>query len=138
MLKRLVVIFLIVIAGIITTSCNKNKSVIIFNHYPITEKTIFNNATAFKSGQRIYYIYLTKRDLKTEDIRVKIFTRNADARYAMGSMVYSNDFRLQPGEINYFTDYIVIHQPGHYVMMVYKKDYLWKPDATADFRVDEN
>lgn len=138
MSKKLFLILLLIFTCIFVSSCKKNeKSVILFNHYPITQKNILQNSTIFKTDQRIYYIYLTRRNLTTEDIRVKIFKRSEKANYGYGDMVYSNTFRLRPGEINYFTDYIVFHKAGTYIMHVYRMDYLWKPDAIADFRVDE-
>jgi hypothetical protein len=79
---------------------------------------------------------MTEESLKTEDIRIKIFQRKTDANNAYGAIVYSNDFRLKKGEVNYFTDYLVMHTPGTYIMHVYKKDCLWKADAVADFRVE--
>ena len=136
MSKKTLCFFLIIIIGLFCTACKKNKSLILFNHYPITKDNILNNSTVFTAGERIYYVYLTRKELKTEDIRVKIYKRNWDAKGAYGDVVYSNDFRLKKGEIFYFTDYIVMHKAGNYIMHVYKKDYLWKPDAIADFRVD--
>lgn len=129
----LTVLFLLA-TGLILTGCGKkNQSIILFNRYPITSDNVLNNSTMFKTDERIYFVYMTKKNLKTEDIRIKIFKRSENAGY--GAMVYSNDFRLKKGEINYFTDYIVMHSAGEYHMHVYKKDYLWKPDAIADFKV---
>lgn len=137
MTKKLFSVLLIILISIILTACNKEKSIILFNHYPITHKNILMNSTIFKTDERIYYIYMTKKNLESEDIRIKIFKRSEKANNGYGSMVYSNDFRLKKGEINYFTDYIVLHSPGTYIMHVYKKDYLWKPDAVADFIINE-
>ena len=135
MIKKLICVLCILLCSVLCTSCGEQKSIILFNHYPITPDNFLDNATSFKAGQRIYFLYATKKNLETEDIRVRIYELKVKAKYAIGSMVYSNDFRLKPGEINYFTDYIVMHKPGNYLMMVFKKDYLWKPDAEADFNV---
>ena len=135
--KKIFLVLFLVFCCITFCGCKKNKSVILFNRYPISQKNLLDNSNVFKTDERIYFVYLTKKDLKTEDIRIKIFKRNTDAHDAYGSLVYSNTFHLKKGEVNYFTDYIVMHKPGYYIMHVYKMDYLWKPDAIGDFRVDE-
>lgn len=138
MIKKFFLILILFCTCIFISSCSsKNKSLILFNHRPITQQNLLQNSTIFKTDERIYYIYLTKRNIETEDIRIKIFIRNEKANNGYGDMVYSNTFRIKKGEVNYFTDYLVFHKPGTYIMHVYRMDYLWKPDAIADFRVDD-
>lgn len=135
-INKILTVLLIAITCLTLTGCKiKEKSLILFNHYPITSDNVLDNSTLFKTDERIYFVYMTKKNLTTDDIRIKIFKKSEIAGY--GAMVYSNDFRLKKGEINYFTDYIVMHSAGEYRMHVYKKDYLWKPDAIADFKVVE-
>ncbi|MBR1754602.1 hypothetical protein IJ732_07195 [bacterium] len=136
-IKKIILFFVILILSLGLTACKKEiKSLILFNHYPITSKNVLDNSTLFKTDERIYFVYMTKKNLQTPDIRIKIYklTEHNDFN-SYGDMIYSNDFRLKKGEINYFTDYIVMHSAGSYRMHVYKKDYLWKPDAIADFKV---
>lgn len=135
-ISKFLTVLLIGLSCFVLTGCKiKEKSLILFNHYPITSKNVLDNSTLFKTDERIYFVYMTKKNLETPDIRIKIFKLHEKAGY--GAMVYANDFRLKKGEINYFTDYIVMHSAGEYRMHVYKKDYLWKPDAMADFKVVE-
>ncbi len=137
MIKKLLLLSVLIITIFMVSSCSREeKSLILFNHNPITRLNVLENATDFKVDERIYFIYMTKKNLEGEDIRIKIFKRDSKANGLMNTLVYSNDFRLKKGEINYFTDYIVMQKSGDYAMLVFRKDNLWRADAIADFRVN--
>ena len=52
-------------------------------------------------------------------------------------LVWTRDVRLKDEEINYFTDYFVLHDDGYYFMKVYSKDNPHKVLAAAEFSVQK-
>lgn len=116
-------------------ACNKNSPIILFNKDPITSETLLNNSTQFIKGKCFYYIFITKKPLKVNSIRVRIMKREEKANMCLSKLVYSNDFRLAKDNIYYYSDYLVINEVGYYCMMIYLTDNLRQPIATADFQV---
>ena len=119
------------------SGCNKPKTMILFNHHPITKETLLKNATEFKKGERIYFIFLSQKPLKTEFMRVRILKREEKFNAITSKIMYSNDFRLTKDQIYYFTDYIVMNEAGSYCMAVYNKERMERPLAIADFKVKD-
>lgn len=116
----------------------KPKAVILFNNVPITKENALDNRTSFQTGKRIYYILITKKELKSDTIRVKVYSRKASANNTRNSLVYCNDFRLNKDNVYYYTDYIVMNSAGEYNMAIYSTDRLDVEITSADFKVVEN
>lgn len=135
MYKKFLSIFIIIIFALGLTACDKPKAAILFNNNPITKENILQNPTQFKVDKRFYYIFITEKPLESNIIRVKILKREEKANYEPTKIVYSNDFRLNKDQIFYYTDYIVMHEPGYYYMLIYATNRLDKPLAAADFQV---
>lgn len=131
-MKKLLLICLMVL--FVTTGC-KPKSVILFNNHPITKETILNNSREFKMGKRIYYIFLTPKEITSKYIRVQIVKKDTKIEYWGYAVVYANDFKVMKDQMFYYNDYIVMNEAGYYVMQIFSKDNLTKPMAMADFWV---
>lgn len=129
--------FIFIVACVIffCTACDKPTTIILFNNYPITKENLLNNSTEFKVGKKFYYIFITEKQLESNFIRVRILKREPKADYIANKVVYSNDFRLNKDQIFYYTDYMVMNDTGYYYMLIYSKNRLDKPLATADFQV---
>lgn len=113
----------------------KPTTMILFNTKPITKETVLNNSIEFPVGERIYYLFITEKPLKSDMIRIELRKKEEKAEYWGVKVVYSNDYRLYQDQLFYYNDYIVLHDAGHYYMLIYSKDRLDKPLAVSDFYV---
>ena len=50
-------------------------------------------------------------------------------------LIWTRDVRLKDEEVHYFTDYLVLNEPGYYFMKVYSKDNPHKVLAASEFYV---
>jgi len=128
-------LFLSVAAGLCGCSASRQKNVILFNHEPITKENLLQNATQFDINKRIYYVFMTEDKLSSDFIRVRVMKREEKADFVQSKLAYSNDYRLYKDQIYYYNDYIVMHEAGYYCMVVYAKNRLDIPLASADFQV---
>lgn len=134
--KRLVLIGLFLTVSSIVCGCKKNDdAAILFNTQPINKATILNNSKTFGCGKRIYYIALVEKPLTSDLIRVQILKKDEKTTLAGVKIYYAEDFRLFKDQIYYYTDYVVIYEPGYYIMRVFSKDNTEEPLATSDFYV---
>lgn len=117
------------------SGCKKDDPIILFNRAPITKETILNNSREFRSDDRIYYIFITQKPLKTPYIRVQIYKKDEKVEFWGTKVVYSNDYKLSKDQIYYYDDYVVLRETGHYFMLIFSKDNLGKPVAFSDFFV---
>src|SRR5574344_1998727 len=119
-MKKLLSFILILFLSLNLCACKKKiRSLILFNNNHITKETLLKKSNEFKAGKRIYFIFMTKKPLPTETIRIKIFKRTASARNSVTGLVYCKEFKLKKDNIYYYTDYIVLHNAGDYCMMIY-------------------
>lgn len=132
--KALVSIFL-GLSLCLFSGCGKQKTIILFNKYPITKENLLNNATQFPVDKRIYYIFMTQKPLDTKMVRVKIYKRDEKANYHVTKLVLTVDSKLTKDQVYYYTDYIVMHDTGNYFMAVFAMNSMDKPLAVADFKV---
>ena len=118
-----------------TTACKGDKAGILFNKNPITEENVMDYSTIFKPNTRIYYLVLIPEKIRSRYIYIQIIKKD-NAQERLGYKLYWGDtIRLKDEHINYYTDYIVISQPGAYVMKVYSKDNPQESYAIAEFFV---
>ena len=68
-------------------------------------------------------------------VRIKIYKRDEKANFSVTKVAFTADFKLNKDQVNYYNDYIVMHEPGYYYMAVFAMNSMDKPLATADFRV---
>ncbi len=119
------------------SACDGQKTMILFNQDPITKDNFLNNSNRFVAGKRIYYLFITQKPLKTDFIRIRILKREDKADMAISKVVYSNDFKLTKDQVFYYNDYLVMSSAGYYAMVVYSKNKLDRPLASADFQVTD-
>lgn len=134
--KKLIFTLLLFCSIFIFSGCgHPNHGIILFNKNPITKANLLNNANEFGIGNRLYYIFITEKPLKTNSIRVRILKRDEKANFQITKLVYSNDFRLSKDQVYYYTDYIVLHETGYYCMAIYATNSLDRPLAVGDFKI---
>lgn len=120
---------------LITTACHRPNKIILFNHFPITKDNFAQNASDFNVEQKIYYIFITQKPVKSGWIRVRVLKKDGKAGLEPVKIAYSNDFRLNKDQVYYYTDYLVMHESGEYRMVIYDLYKLDIPLITGDFRV---
>lgn len=136
-MKKFICFLLFLSVGVVFSGCSapKQKNLILFNKEPITKENLLQNSSQFDINKRIYYVFMTEDKIESPMIRVQIMKREEKADFVMSKLAYSNDFRLYKDQIYYYNDYIVMHEAGYYCMVVYAKNRLDRPLASADFQV---
>ena len=109
---------------------------IIFNNVPFTPETAQNYTRNFQRGEKIYWLFMSKKPIKAKYIGIQVVSTNHKTGWAtVSGIVYSHDYRINKDSPHYYTDYFVIHSPGHYYMQIFDKNKLVKPITIADFYV---
>jgi hypothetical protein len=121
--------------GILLSACVYDRGLVLFNTEPITKQNVLNDEKIFKSGNKIYYLFLAPEKMKNEFIRVQIFKMTDKAPWGGNEVVRTKDFRLMKDEKYYHTDYFVLHEKGRYVLQVFSHDDFQHPLALNDFYV---
>lgn len=135
MYKKVLHIVLIFSTILLFAGCKKNDTVILFNHSPITRENYLQNDFYFKKGERIYYLFMTQKELDTTMVKIKVLKREEKASYAISKLVYANDYKLFKDQVYYYTNYFVLHDKGCYCVEIYAKNKLNKPLVRGDFKV---
>ncbi len=125
---------LLVIIAVFTSGCNSEKSQIFFNVHPFSEETIVSNTNVFKPNQRIYYLITLPNPVKTQRLLVQIFKVGSNQRLGY-EIVWGKQVKVRDEQFHYYTDYVVISQPGTYIMKVYSKDEPTKLLTNSEFYV---
>ena len=133
--QKLALLGLILFLCLGLSGCKNDKAMILLNHRPITKETILDNSKVFVVGRRIYYILLLKKPLTSEFIRVQVLKKDEKTTVAGVKIQYAEDFRLYKDQVYYYNDYVVIHEPGYYILQIFSKDKMDKPLAISDFYV---
>lgn len=126
----IVVIFL---SLFLCTSCNNKKSFVVFSASSITQDT--KPIRLFKTGERIYYALISTKGFKDGVIKIQVFKQDDKNEYWGYSYYYNREVRLKNN--NYYTDYFVIHNAGHYIMQVFDISNLHSPVILGDFVVQD-
>lgn len=135
-MKKVFLFILILCLSLGLCACKRQSTMIIFNEYPITKDNLLQNSTVFTADKKFYFVVIsTEKPISESGIRIRIVKKEEKANFAMGKVVYSNDFRLKKGEVYYYTDGLTMGEAGYYCMFVYAKDRLDRPLAIADFRI---
>lgn len=109
---------------------------IIFNDVPFTRETIADYKTHFNKSDRIYWLFMSKKPIKADFIGVQVVNATHKSGFTtLSGITYTHDYRINKDNPHYFTDYLVIHTPGHYYMQIFDKNNLFKPLTIADFWV---
>lgn len=133
-MKKFFLIFICTLVMFMTSACS-DKAGILFNNNPITEKNVLDNSVKFMTGQRIYYLILVPKKVRSRYLYIQVVKKDNDYGRLGYDLYWSRNVRLKDEEVNYFTDYVVINQKGFYIMQVYSKDNPTKRLAAAEFYV---
>ncbi len=134
-MKKLVIAIVLIL--LLTTACSSDKAGILFNKYPISKDNIYDYEKVFPVGNRIYYIILMPKKVESRYLYIQVVKKDNDYGQFGYKLVWTRDVRLKDEEINYFTDYFVLHDDGYYFMKVYSKDNPHKVLAAAEFSVEK-
>lgn len=133
-MKKLILIFTCFLVMLVSSACT-DKAGILFNNNPITEENVLDNSVYFATGQKIYYLILLPKNVRSRYLYIQIVKKDNDYGVLGYDLYWSRNVRLKDEEVNYFTDYVVINQKGFYIMQVYSKDNPTKRLTAAEFYV---
>ena len=133
-MKKLILIFTCCLVMLVSSACT-DKAGILFNNNPITEENVLDNSVYFAAGQKIYYLILLPKNVRSRYLYIQIVKKDNDYGVLGYDLYWSRNVRLKDEEVNYFTDYVVINQKGFYIMQVYSKDNPTKRLTAAEFYV---
>ena len=134
-MKKILLYCLALFIILTTTACSNSKPMILFNKNQITVETVMNNSTDFSAGERIYYLILIPKKVKTHNIYIQVIKKGSAGRLGY-ELYWTRNARLKDEQMYYYDDYLVLHQPGSYVMVVYSKDNPQKPLTMSPFIVN--
>ena len=134
-MKILLKLFLLVCVIFVLTGCKHDRGIILFNTQPINEKNVLTDSKIFKSGQRVYYLFIAPKRMENAYIRVQIFKMDEKDSWGGAEIVRRKDFRLMKDERYYHSDYFVLYEKGRYGMQVFSMDDLQNPLSAGDFYV---
>ena len=118
-----------------TTACDEEKPGILFNKYPITIDTVMGHEQVFERGTRIYYLVVMPQKIHSRFMYLQIVKKDNDYGRLGYKVYYGKDIRLKDEQVYYYDDYIVINQPGDYVMQVFSRDNPRTPLTMNEFWV---
>ena len=133
-MKKLILYILAMVTILTTTACSITKPMILFNKNQITVETVMSNDTVFTRGERIYYLILLPKKVQTHNIYIQIIKKGSAGRLGY-ELFWTHNARLKEEQMYYYDDYVVLNQPGSYVMVVYSKDNPQKPLTMSPFIV---
>ena len=134
-MKKIILLIFTLFIAVFTVSCTSGKSGILFNSNKITMDNAFNYSTVFVFNQRIYYLVFMPKKIATKKIEIQIIKKdNKDERLGY-KLYWSRTAVMKTDQIYYYDDYVVISEPGAYVMQVYSKDNPTKRLCMAPFWV---
>lgn len=113
----------------------KDKPAILFNKNPITKENVMDYNNEFDTGRRIYYLITMPEEQYSRKLFIQIIKKDNVYELYGYKLIWSNLVQLKDEEIAYYTDYVVINEPGCYVMKVYSKDRPTKLYAYSQFWV---
>lgn len=117
------------------SGCSVKKAGILFNKYPITEKTIYDYTDILDVGKRIYYVIVMPKKVESRYIDIQVIKKDNNYARLGYDLIWTRSVRLKDEEINYYTDYFVLNQKGYYIMKVYSKDNPHNVLVSAEFYV---
>lgn len=135
-MKRLFLYIISMVVILTTTACSDTKPMILFNKNQITVETVMSNDTVFQPGERIYYLILLPKKVQTHNIYIQVIKKGSAGRLGY-ELFWTRNARLKEEQMYYYDDYVVLNQPGSYVMVVYSKDNPQKPLTMSPFIVSE-
>lgn len=134
-MKNFILILTAIVILFTTTACNTDKPSILFNKNPITKENVMDYSTVFKPNVRIYYLVLIPKKIHSRYMYIQIIKKDNSYERLGYKLYWANTVRLKDEQVYYYNDYIVINEPGAYIMKVYSKDNPQQPLTMAQFFV---
>ena len=132
-MKKICLIFCFLI--LFTCAYKKKKAAILFNQNKITAENVMNFSNVFQTNQRIYYLILIPKKINTRSIDIQVIKKdNAYGRFGY-KLFWSYSAYLKDEQMYYYDDYVVISEPGAYIMKVFSKDNPTKTLCSSQFFV---
>ena len=137
-MKKFLISFFILVAVCLTTACDvidkPDKPAILFNRQPITEQNVMDMSSVFAPGTRIYYLILMPKTQVSQLLTIQVIKKGSK-EYLGYSLFMTRTVRLKNEDERYYTDYMVINEPGAYIMKVYSRDNPQQVLTQAEFYV---
>lgn len=124
----------IFVFALFLSGCTNSNTIVLFNNQPITTKTIENYRSTFDVGQKIHYVVLCKKGFKDDVLRIQVVKKDEKSEFWGYSTIMNREVEVK--NPNYYIDYFVIHNKGHYVMQVFHLKNLQTPITYGDFWVN--
>lgn len=134
-MKKIILCFLMLFVMTVFSACSRDKAAILFNREKITAQNVMNYSSVFSSNQRIYYLILIPKKIKTRTIEIHVIKKDNDYMRLGYNLYWSYSAYLKDDQMYYYDDYVVISEPGAYVMRVYSKDNPTKTLCMSQFFV---
>ncbi len=134
-MNKIIICILLIFTSVFFSSCTKDKAAILFNNNPITTENVMKYSSVFQTNQRIYYLILIPKNIKTRKIEIQVIKKDNDYMRLGYNLYWSYTAYLKEEQMYYYDDYVVIQQPGAYVMRVYSKDNPTKTLCMSQFFV---
>lgn len=135
-MKKLALVLTLLFAVICLSACKgDDKPAILFNQNKITVDNVMDYSSVFRPNQRIYYLVLLPKKVNTHRIEIQIVKKDNKEERLGYQLYWSRTAVLKTDQMYYYDDYVVISQPGAYLMQVYSKDNPTKRLCMAMFWV---
>lgn len=122
-MKKLFAVLMLFVLMVSVSACKKpDKAAILFNQEKITVDNAMNFSNAFQVNERIYYLILIPKKIKTNRIEIQVIKKDNKYERLGYKLAWSYSARLYDDEMYYYDDYVVLSEPGAYIMKVYSKD----------------
>lgn len=132
-LHKLFLLIALVFVMIFTTACEK-QAYILFNKFPFSEETMSSTTNVFKPGEKIYYLVITPKTVKTKRLLLQVMKMGKHERLGYET-VWGKQVKVRDEQVFYYTDYFVFHETGAYEMRAYSKDEPTKLLTTNNFYI---
>lgn len=119
-MKKILTLILLFVS-ILCVGCSDKSSHILFNKYPFDSDTVKATTNVFKSGERIYYLVVIPKPVKSQRLLIQVVKIGKEGRLGY-ELVRGKQIKMRDEQIYYYTDYIVMNEAGTYEMRVHSKD----------------
>lgn len=134
-MKKIVLCLISLLIMFSASACSKDKAAILFNKNKITVDNVMDYSFVFQPNQRIYYLVIIPKKIKTRSIEIQIIKKDNQYQRLGYNLYWSYSAQLKDDQMYYYDDYVVIPEQGAYVMKVYSKDNPTKTLCMSQFFV---
>jgi hypothetical protein len=137
-MRKFILFLITLMTFVFTTGCDRESANILFNKYKFTQDTILSNSNTnvFATGDRIFYLITIPKKTESKMLLVQVFKIGGEKDERLGhEIVWGKRIKMREEQVYYYTDYIVLTQPGAYVMKVYSRDNPTKLLTSGNFYV---